>query len=139
MCSPHLGLRNPEELRRFTLIHFRVGAAAAKATVPSWQAWKQRAGLDDLDAETGITFNDESSAIQAAIAGQGAALLSLALVDAELASAALIQPFWRDRNVALGLELPDGTVAERAVQRQRFGMSEDKQNFHEAGDPVMGN
>ena len=93
VCSPHLGLHIPEELRRFTLIHFEWGAAAAKATVPSWQAWKQKAGLDDLDADTGITFNDESSAIQAAIAGQGAALLSLALVDAELASSALIQPF----------------------------------------------
>ena len=75
------------------LRHFEWGAAAAKATVPSWQAWKERAGLDPLDAEAGITFNDESSAIQAVIAGQGAALLSLALVASELASGALIQPF----------------------------------------------
>ena len=93
VCSPHMGLRNPEELPRFTLIHFEWGAAAAKATVPSWQVWKERAGLDPLDAEAGITFNDESSAIQAVIAGQGAALLSLALVASELASGALIQPF----------------------------------------------
>jgi LysR family transcriptional regulator, glycine cleavage system transcriptional activator len=46
-----------------------------------------------LDPEAGIIFNDESSAIQAAIAGQGVALLSLALVAAELASGALVQPF----------------------------------------------
>lgn len=49
--------------------------------------------MSGLDAEAGITFNDENSAIQAAIAGQGVALLSLALVAAELASGALIQPF----------------------------------------------
>jgi DNA-binding transcriptional LysR family regulator len=43
--------------------------------------------------EAGITFNDESSAIQAAISGQGVALLSRALVATELASGALLQPF----------------------------------------------
>jgi len=32
--------------------------------------------------------------------------------------------------VALGLELLDGDVAERAIERARFGMSEDKQDFH---------
>lgn len=53
----------------------------------------ERAGIRGLDAEAGITFNDESSAIQAAIAGQGVALLSLALVAAELRSGALIQAF----------------------------------------------
>jgi LysR family glycine cleavage system transcriptional activator len=49
--------------------------------------------VPDFDTEGGITFNDENSAIQAAIAGQGIALLSLALVAAELASGALVQPF----------------------------------------------
>jgi len=61
--------------------------------VPSWRAWAVCAGMSRLDAEAGITFNDENSAIQAALAGQGVALLSLALVAAELASGALIQPF----------------------------------------------
>jgi LysR family glycine cleavage system transcriptional activator len=53
----------------------------------------EHAGICALDTGAGITFNDENSAIQAAIAGQGVALLSRALVAAELASGALIQPF----------------------------------------------
>ncbi|HYZ27282.1 MAG TPA: LysR substrate-binding domain-containing protein [Geminicoccaceae bacterium] len=93
VCSPHTGLREPEDLPGATLIHFEWGPAAAKVSVPSWRAWAERAGMSGLDAEAGITFNDENSAIQAAIAGQGVALLSLALVAAELASGALIQPF----------------------------------------------
>jgi LysR family glycine cleavage system transcriptional activator len=40
-----------------------------------------------------LAFTDESHAIQAAIAGQGVALLSLLLVADELASGALVQPF----------------------------------------------
>jgi LysR family transcriptional regulator, glycine cleavage system transcriptional activator len=92
VCSPHTGLREPKDLPGATLIHFEWGGAGAKI-VPTWRTWAERAGISRLDAEAGITFNDESSAIQAAIAGQGVALLSSALVAAELASGALIQPF----------------------------------------------
>jgi LysR family transcriptional regulator, glycine cleavage system transcriptional activator len=92
VCSPHTGLREPTDLPGATLIHFEWGIAAT-VSVPTWRAWAERAGMGLLDAEAGITFNDENSAIQAAIAGQGVALLSLALVAAELASGALIQPF----------------------------------------------
>jgi LysR family glycine cleavage system transcriptional activator len=93
VCSPHLGLRKLEDLPGFTLIHFEWGLAAAKISIPTWRSWAERAGLGRFDTEGGIIFNDESSAIQATIAGQGVALLSLALVAAELASGALIQPF----------------------------------------------
>jgi LysR family glycine cleavage system transcriptional activator len=92
VCSPHAGLREAKDLPGATLIHFEWGVTPTKASVPTWRLWAERAGIR-LDAEAGITFNDESSAIQAAIAGQGMALLSLALVAAEIASGALIQPF----------------------------------------------
>jgi LysR family transcriptional regulator, glycine cleavage system transcriptional activator len=93
VCSPHVGLRDAKDLPDAALIHFEWGPAAKKVNVPTWRAWAERAGMSRLDAEAGITFNDENSAIQAAIAGQGVALLSLTLVAAELASGALIQPF----------------------------------------------
>jgi LysR family transcriptional regulator, glycine cleavage system transcriptional activator len=93
VCSPHLGLAKPEDLPGFSLIHFEWGAAAATIETATWPAWKEKAGLARLDAEAGITFNDEASAIEAAIAGQGVALLSLALVGSELISGALVQPF----------------------------------------------
>jgi len=93
VCSPHLGLKTIGDISRATLIHFEWGPQAIKISVPTWRAWKDRAKLSTLDAGAGITFNDENSAIQAAIAGQGIALLSLALVAEELSSGALVQPF----------------------------------------------
>jgi LysR family glycine cleavage system transcriptional activator len=93
VCSPHTGLREPKDLLRATLIHFEWTSAGTKASMPTWRRWAERGGVPGLDPDAGITFNDENSAIQAAIAGQGVALLSLALVATELASGALIQPF----------------------------------------------
>ena len=64
VCSPHAGVRAAKNLPDATLIHFEWGGAATKVSVPTWRAWAARAGLRGLDAEAGITFNDESSAIQ---------------------------------------------------------------------------
>jgi LysR family glycine cleavage system transcriptional activator len=93
VCSPHLHLDGPADLAVSNLIHFEWGPAA-RLSVPTWRSWARAADLAGrLDPEAGIVFSDENSAIQAAIAGQGVALLSLALVAAELASGALVQPF----------------------------------------------
>lgn len=93
VCSPHLGIRSPDDLLKATLIHFDWGVMATRLAVPTWRTWTEHAGLDRLDAEAGITLNDEASAIDLAIAGHGVALLSLSLITAELASGALVQPF----------------------------------------------
>lgn len=93
VCSPHLGIRTPADLASVSLIHFDWGPTSSKLSIPTWRTWTERACIASLDTESGITFNDEASAIDAAIAGQGVALLSLALVAAELASGALVQPF----------------------------------------------
>ncbi|GLK79315.1 LysR substrate-binding domain-containing protein [Methylopila turkensis] len=92
LASPRLGLATPADLARVALIHFdwRVSGASA---VPSWRLWGETAGVSGVDWESGVAFNDEASAIQAAVAGQGAALLSRALVADELASGVLAQPF----------------------------------------------
>lgn len=120
VCSPHLGLRAPADLLDATLIHFEWSQTAAKVSVPTWRAWAEKAGLTRLDAEAGITFNDESSAIQAAIAGQGVALLSTALVAAELASGALVQPFGPAlEGLRYDLVYPTGAEARPAVATLR--------------------
>ncbi len=93
VCSPRIKLCEPEDLSDATLIHFEWRTASAKISLPNWRSWAENAGLNGLNFDAGITFNDESSAIQAAIAAQGVALLSLPLVATELASGALIQPF----------------------------------------------
>ncbi|MBR0642442.1 LysR substrate-binding domain-containing protein [Plastoroseomonas hellenica] len=120
VCSPHLGLHRREDLPGATLIHFGWGPMAAKLSVPTWRLWAQRSGLDRFDPEGGITFNDESSAIQAAIAGQGVALLSLALVAAELASGALVQPFGPVlEGLRYDLVYPDGAEGRPPVAALR--------------------
>lgn len=90
VVSPHLHVQAPRDLRRHSLIHF--DWRRPRRDAPTWRVWTARAGLK-LETEGGLRFSDESHAIQAAIAGQGVALLSLALVAAELESGALTQPF----------------------------------------------
>ncbi len=93
VCAPHLGIGGPADLAHATLIHTEVLPFAPQASVPSWRHFAEKAGLELLAAASGISLNDESSAIQAAIAGQGIALVSLTLVSAELANGVLVQPF----------------------------------------------
>jgi LysR family glycine cleavage system transcriptional activator len=87
VCSPKLGLTGPADLRRETLLHAEWRHPAADT--PTWTRW----GGERFDAQSGLTFTDESHAIQAAVAGLGVALASLTLVRDELASGLLVQPF----------------------------------------------
>jgi LysR family glycine cleavage system transcriptional activator len=116
ICSPHVGVRTPADLVHAPLIHFAWGASPSKLSVPTWRTWCDRAGVTGMDPEAGITLNDEASAIDMAIAGHGVALLSLALVSAELASGALVQPFGPVLD-GLGYDLvyPVGSEARPAV------------------------
>ncbi|MBD2796695.1 LysR family transcriptional regulator [Xenorhabdus sp. 18] len=50
----------------------------------TWGAWAQASGLKPSDLSTGMRYFEESHAIQATIAGQGVALLSLLLIEEEL-------------------------------------------------------
>lgn len=94
MCSPRLSLRQPRDLHEHMLLHSEWRHPTADT--PTWRLWRERASLAELaglDVDAGLRFTDESHAIQAAIAGHGVALLSLALVADDLASGALVQPF----------------------------------------------
>lgn len=91
VCSPRLGVRAPEDLRAQPLLHVEWRHPAART--PSWRGWCERAGLHGVEVDAGLRYTDDSHAIQAAIAGQGVALLSLALVADDLASGLLVQPF----------------------------------------------
>ncbi len=94
VCSPHLACQTIAELREATLIHFDWGAGAKTQNPPTWRNWAQASGQTaQIEQASGISFNDESGAIQAAIASQGIALVSRTLVAQELASGALVEPF----------------------------------------------
>lgn len=91
VVNPALGIRTPEDLRQATLIHF--AWKRVDPLNPTWAGWFRAVGSEMPQSVSQLTFSDESHAIQAAVAGQGAALLSLALVADELAAGRLVQPF----------------------------------------------
>ena len=91
VASPQLGLASYDDLR--TVRHIVFDWYSPTLGLPSWQHWCQAAGGTIADLGTSLTFSDESHAIQAVIAGQGVALLSLTLVKAELERGVLRVPF----------------------------------------------
>lgn len=91
VASPALGLRAPEDLRRVPLIHFEW--RRADDANPTWESWFKATGLPVVEPASHLRYSQESHAIQAAVAGQGAALLSLVLIDEEIKAGQLVQPF----------------------------------------------
>ncbi|HYC69253.1 LysR substrate-binding domain-containing protein [Brevundimonas sp.] len=91
MCSPSLGLRHPDQLRDAPLLHSEWRQQGPDT--PTWMRWGTVAAVKGVDWTRGVTFTDEAHVIQAAIAGQGVALLSPLLVSDELKSGSLVQPF----------------------------------------------
>lgn len=78
VASPQLKLRSPKDLAGLTLFH--IENRHVPSPEPSWQHWKAVFGPEDLAVQSGIRFDDETHAIQAAIAGQGVLLASELLI-----------------------------------------------------------
>lgn len=94
VCSPLLRIASPDDLRQATLIHFEWGQyerTDERASV--WPHCFEAAGMGSMDLDAGLWFTEELHAVHAAIAGQGIGLLSLTLVQEELAAGILVQPF----------------------------------------------
>lgn len=91
ICSPRLGIRGLADLKHQTLLHSEW--RKQDEFTPSWRRWCDLAGVTDVDTRGGAVFTDDSHVIQAAIAGQGIALLSTVLVQDDLESGLLMQPF----------------------------------------------
>ncbi len=93
VCSPALlsgehPLRRPDDLRHHTLLHIDWKDAEA-----SWRMWLLAAGLHDIDPTRGPRFSMENMAVQAALDGQGVALIGDILVADDLAAGRLVRPF----------------------------------------------
>ncbi|MEO1138093.1 MAG: transcriptional regulator GcvA [Pseudomonadota bacterium] len=93
VCSPDL-LRGPHpidwpaDLRHHTLLH--IDWKEAEAT---WRMWLLAAGVDEIDPTRGPRFTHESMAVQAALDGQGVALLGEVLISDHLDAGRLVRPF----------------------------------------------
>ena len=96
VCSPRLlegddPLREPGDLCRHTLLHHV--APYQTDSYPDWRMWLQAAGVGGCDLGRGPTFSMASMAVQAAIDGQGVALVGDVLVADDIAAGRLVRPF----------------------------------------------
>lgn len=91
VANPRLGVRTVEDLMRWPLIYFAWRRPNARN--PTWKRWFAEAQRPEVAPSGELRFSDEGHAIQAAVAGEGVALVSQALVAEELASGRLHQPF----------------------------------------------
>lgn len=82
MASPSLAATLAPEVEQWPRIHFDWHNPLTEAL--SWDAWAKVAGVDPASLTAGIRYSEEAHAIQAAVSGQGVALLSLLLVEQEL-------------------------------------------------------
>ena len=89
VCSPMLNIQKPADLRGQTFLHLE-WLRPDEAT-PTWARWCELAGVDNVDLSSGLSFSDDTHAIQAAIAGQGVVLASSEMVRSELAAGLLFQ------------------------------------------------
>ena len=84
-------LATPADLAGHTLIHDESIVLGAQRT--AWDEWLAAAGNPAVDARRGLFFSNAVLAVDAALDGQGIALASLPLVEADLAAGRLIVPF----------------------------------------------
>ncbi|WP_164662113.1 transcriptional regulator GcvA [Tropicibacter sp. Alg240-R139] len=101
VCSPALmegenALLQPKNLAHHTLLHIDWKDAEA-----SWRMWLLAAGLRDIDPTRGPHFTQENMAVQAALDGQGVALVGDRLVADHLAKGQLVCPFGPDLKTPL--------------------------------------
>ena len=90
VCSPELlegphPLRIPDDLRHHALIH--------DVFVVDWKMWLTAAGVEDIDATRGASYESSDLGIMAAIQGDGVALGRSQLVEDDIAAGRLVRPF----------------------------------------------
>jgi LysR family glycine cleavage system transcriptional activator len=91
VANPILGVTSTAALQTLPLIHFDWKKSIPAN--PTWERWFAQTGLQWHPSRGQLRYSDEGHAIQAAVAGQGIALLSLALVAEDIAAGYLTQPF----------------------------------------------
>lgn len=82
VASPALRIGHARDISTHRRIHFDWHQPLPVDL--SWSAWFKKAGLKRVARASDVHYSEESHAIQAAVAGQGVALLSLVLVQDEL-------------------------------------------------------
>ena len=117
VCSPALlegdfPLLTPDDLRHHNLLH--VAWYDETDVWPTWNVWLKAAGVEGVDANSGLRFNDYLVAVKAATEGLGVALGSDFLVRDDIAAGRLVCPF------ELGVGAPDSFAYYLVVPPDRL-------------------
>jgi LysR family glycine cleavage system transcriptional activator len=96
VCSPaylerHPEIRDPRRLNEATLLHYE--NPLAEITWPDWGTWLATVGIEGIDTMKGIFINQTDLLIEAALEGQGVALIATIYADSEIRGNRLVQPF----------------------------------------------
>jgi LysR family glycine cleavage system transcriptional activator len=113
VCSPALlaTLRRPTDLAHHLLLHDV--SPDRDESCPSWEMWLRAAGVTSVDARRGLSFNQSSLLLEAAILGRGVALAKAAIAKGDLDTGRLVRPF--------GLSVPVGFAYYLVFARERAG------------------
>lgn len=91
LLNPSLSLSCPDDLAGFTLLHSSWTDDSNSA--PGWRMWLKAAGATRVNPEPGPRLGSDNMLVEAALAAQGVALVSQAVVARELDSGKLVRPF----------------------------------------------
>lgn len=95
VCSPNLlekgpPIQTPADLQHYTLIHgdyYYLDAA-----YPDWEMWFKTVGVEDSNSTHGLHFSNAEMVVQAAVEGQGIALIGSVVAEDDLKAGRLIRP-----------------------------------------------
>lgn len=123
VCAPSLmhegrGLRRVSDLRHHTLLHSNY--VDLDAGFPDWAMWLKVVGADDIDTSRGIYFNQSDQLFEAALEGQGVALLANVMAEPEIRSGRLVQPFTTSLPVKMNYHLVTSPAKARLDKVQAF-------------------
>ena len=91
VAAPGFEILHIDALRTAPLISY--DWHRSNSSRPGWETWIETVGLKNTDIAAPLHFNEESHALEAAIAGQGVAFLSLVLSSDALQRGLLKAPF----------------------------------------------
>lgn len=96
VCSPGLIVSENKclelsALKNYTLLHFDDSQFAQDW--PDWAMWLATAGIQDINPTKGMYFSQLDMLMEAAIEGQGIALITDVVADKDLKKGTLIKPF----------------------------------------------
>ncbi len=127
-CSPSLAagppaLRELSDLNDVPLIHWDISQldwAHSTRKWFTWERWLQHNGVNGLDTDRGLSFNDYGLAVQAAIAGQGLLLASWPILKEPIESGLLVCPFKERTITDIGYDLVTTSQAHTRYEVKAF-------------------